>query len=210
MQAKKRKEVAGPIRNKERTKTRLLDTIGQILAEETYSGLSISMICKKSGLNPKLVYLYFDGFDNLLETFLSRKLENIRLQFLNETNQSKPDTHTERLEAVLSHLDNLQKDEVLKKMLHWAIVEKRNKYVKSLMAMYEQHFNTLLQNLLPKKSAAKSVELASLLAVVVSGLLYLSVHDNSSSSFLGLNVTKQEDQERISTTLRRIIQREIA
>ncbi|WDF68380.1 TetR/AcrR family transcriptional regulator [Sphingobacterium oryzagri] len=210
MQTKKRKEVAGPIRNKERTKTRLLDTIGQILGEETYAGLSISMICKKSGLNPKLVYLYFGSFDNLLENFLSRKLEITRQQFLDEASHAKAKNTEDRLQSVLDHLDTLRKDEVLKKMLHWAIVEKRNKNVKSLMGMYEQHFNMLLEDVLPKHAGKESDAFASLLAVVVSGMLYLSIHDCETSSFIGLNMTKKEDQERVTTALRRIIEREIA
>lgn len=210
MQTRKRKEVAGPIRNKERTKNRLLDSIGQILAEETYSGLSISMICKKSGLNPKLVYLYFDGFDNLLESFLSRKLESVRVTFLEEAARLQKDEQGDILESIFIHLNNLQQDEILKKMLHWAIVEKKNKQVRMLMSMYDEHFKLLLESILPKKAGKDASEFASLLAVAISGMLYLSLHNASSSPFMGLNLTSEDDYGRLTNALRRMIEREIA
>src|SRR5690606_28110531 len=70
---KTRKIVAGPIRDKERTKRRLIATVVKVLQKYTYAGLTITNIAKESGLNPQLIYLYFGNLDGLIEEYILEK-----------------------------------------------------------------------------------------------------------------------------------------
>lgn len=65
-----RKVVKGPIRDKERTKKKLLAAVGKVLRVKGYSGLKVSRIATVAGFDKKLVYEYFGGVDKLIDEYI--------------------------------------------------------------------------------------------------------------------------------------------
>ncbi|SEM75748.1 transcriptional regulator, TetR family [bacterium A37T11] len=68
-----RKITDGNIRNKERTKLKLLDAVGEIIQTEGYTKLGINHIAQVAGVHKKLVYRYFGTVNNLIETYVRIK-----------------------------------------------------------------------------------------------------------------------------------------
>ena len=65
-----RKVVQGPIRDKERTKQKLLNAVGKILKTEGYLGLKVSKISAVAGFDKKLIYTYFGSTDMVVYKFI--------------------------------------------------------------------------------------------------------------------------------------------
>src|SRR5690606_22460993 len=70
---KERKRPQGEIRDRERTKLKLLSAVGQIIRTEGYQGLGVNKIAQIAGVNKKLIYRYFDSVDNLVEKYVREK-----------------------------------------------------------------------------------------------------------------------------------------
>ncbi|RYF76746.1 MAG: TetR/AcrR family transcriptional regulator, partial [Cytophagaceae bacterium] len=52
---------ATPVRNKEKSKQRLLDAVGKLLKSKGYAALKVNDIAATAGLDKKLIYKYFGG-----------------------------------------------------------------------------------------------------------------------------------------------------
>ena len=53
-----RKVVSGPIRDKHRTKEKLIKTVGEIIKSKGFHELKITNIAKVAGVDKKLIYKY--------------------------------------------------------------------------------------------------------------------------------------------------------
>lgn len=59
------------IKNKELTKRKLIDAVGEIFRTEGHTGLGVNKVAKKAGVTKKLIYDYFErDFNNLVETYI--------------------------------------------------------------------------------------------------------------------------------------------
>ena len=68
-----RKVVEGPFRNKEKTKLKLLNAVGEILKTKGYLGLMVSKIAMEAGCDKKLIYEYFGSTEKLINEYLKSK-----------------------------------------------------------------------------------------------------------------------------------------
>lgn len=66
-----RKQVQGPIRNKQKTKEKILRAVGDILISKGFSHLKISNIAIEAHVDKKLIYEYFGNLDGLINVYLS-------------------------------------------------------------------------------------------------------------------------------------------
>lgn len=70
---KARKVVDGPVRNMERTKRKILITVGKLFSKEGYTGLNVKRIAEEAKVSTDLIYCYFESLDNLLKTYFGQK-----------------------------------------------------------------------------------------------------------------------------------------
>lgn len=62
--------MAGPRKNKEQTKRRILRTVEQLLVDEGFSALGINRIAAEAGIAKVLIYRYFGDLEGLLDAFV--------------------------------------------------------------------------------------------------------------------------------------------
>ncbi|GHE39618.1 TetR/AcrR family transcriptional regulator [Sphingobacterium griseoflavum] len=206
---KQRKEVSGPRRNKARTIERLLTGIGTILEEETFTGLSVTAIYKKLRVNPKLVYLYFDSFDKLVSAFVQRKLDAWELEVRMQQRKFAAEARSEVLDLMIVQLEKFQQDGALQKLIHWSLVEKQHKLLKTLQYSFVHYFRTLLRLFTRKLSTVERKRVAAALDIMLSGVLFLSFYNSDGRLFCGVQMVTDADRKRIYDTFRRIILGEI-
>jgi len=70
---KERKVTSGPIRDKERTKARMIAAVGKVIQKKGYHALNGPNIALECGLNKALIWNYFGGLDQLVEAYLTQK-----------------------------------------------------------------------------------------------------------------------------------------
>ncbi|TDS13761.1 TetR/AcrR family transcriptional regulator [Sphingobacterium paludis] len=202
---KVRKEVSGTVRNKQRTRGKLLECIGKILEEETFSGLTITAVYKKSRLNPKLVYLYFNDFDHLVETFVSQRLQAFHSRAKLRMELVCLDSQPDVLDAILQQVEELYTDEPLKRLLHWSLVEKRKKNLKMLTQSFSSYLNELFGHFTKALPAAERQSIIATLDLLVSGTLFLFVYAAEGARFLTLDISNEHDRLRLYNAVKRMV-----
>ncbi|WP_437920376.1 TetR/AcrR family transcriptional regulator [Sphingobacterium sp. LRF_L2] len=210
MTTKTRKAVNGEIRNKERTKEKLVASIGKILAEETYSNLQISRIPTASGFNPKLIYLYFGDLEKLISSYLQQKStkETLPEKISTQIHQNATQTHAEDIAYLFEEeYKTLIEDRELSGLLHWALTSK-NKELTPFTKKQKSIWEKALSNLSDSKDNKINREGAQEeLLLILAGITYLAIRSkvSLSSPFMGLDMSDDNTQERIKKTIDRLI-----
>ncbi len=201
---KTRKTVSGPIRNKERTKAKLLATVGKILQADGYPGFTITNISKISGSNAKLIYLYFGSVENLVDAYIAEKDFWGRLtaqQLLKE--QGKPkniniaDLLAGRLELYYAFL--LENPD-LQGLLVWELSGKV-KSLSNFSAAKRAYFNFIFD--LPLKSKGRKSQLSEQLDILLSGLTALCIYGSRETPLWGLCSASAKDRARLLSSITR-------
>lgn len=207
---KTRKIVAGPIRDKERTKRRLIATVGKVLQKYTYAGLTITNIAKESGLNPKLIYLYFGNLDGLIEEYILEKdfwAGKLKTQIMEFAENPKFINAQDTNDLFQLQFDSFLKDKSMQRIIHWEMGVK-NKLLRKIADEREQVGKSSLELIAPQFKDT-DVDIQATLAIILGGIYYLTLHaKNNGSTVGGIDINEDEGRERIEKTIERLIFRD--
>ncbi len=62
----------------ENTKTRILDAAKELFAKRGYDGSSVEAIAQEAGVNKALIYYYFSGKEDILDTITEQAIDNVK------------------------------------------------------------------------------------------------------------------------------------
>ncbi|MBK1439847.1 TetR/AcrR family transcriptional regulator [Parapedobacter sp. ISTM3] len=182
---------------------KLITAVGEVIQKQGYSGLNISNISKKAGVDRKLVYTYFGSLDNLIETYIRQKdYWNTKAKEVIERLSEDPQCiDADEMSSLLQgQFEAVIEDKSLQKFIHWEIGEK-NEILRRLADSREETGERLLRHLDPYFNK-KHVDLRAMLALQVGGLYYLALHAASNgSTFCGIDITQTQGKERIKKAL---------
>lgn len=195
-------------RNKEQTKRKLLQAVGEIIIEKGYSGLGVNKIANKAGVDKKLIYRYFGDGNTLVETYILEK--DYWLGFadkLQEFNDIKtPDQAKEIISAMLERqFTFLYEEEAMQHMVLEELTSKsplmasicniRGNIGASLLKHTDPHFKD------------SEVNFRAVSALLVSGIYYLVLQAKiNGGTICGIDINGTEGREEITKTIRHIIE----
>lgn len=209
IEPKSRKIPSGLIRDKSRTKARMVASVGKVLQKKGYPGLTAPNIATAAGVDKKLVWAYFGGLDNLIEEYFQQKdfwkassKSVISDMLTNPDNIGKEEIYT----LLQNQFDTLIKDKVLQKFIHWELGE-NNKMLRKVADEREEIGEKLFEVLEPDFKDS-DVNLRATLALLIGGIYYLSLHAKSNgSTFCGIDINIDEGKSQIDDTIKNIIYR---
>ncbi|WP_286768310.1 MULTISPECIES: TetR/AcrR family transcriptional regulator [Sphingobacterium] len=205
---KERKVTSGPIRDKERTKARMIAAVGKVIQKKGYHALNGPNIALECGLNKALIWNYFGGLDQLVEAYLTQKdFWQIGDKGVLEQMVTNPSTISVSLieELLKSQFDTFLKDKTKQKVIHWGLGEK-TKALKNIADRREVFGEELFKHVDSKFENSEN-DLRATLAILVSSIYYLSLQAKSTgSTFCGIDVNTEAGKERIQKTMRKILE----
>lgn len=185
----------------------MVAAVGKVLQKKGYAGLDAAAVARECGVDKKLVWTYFGGLDNLVEQFIQQRdfwkqaaKDNVKRFIENPEAVGKADIDN----LLQQQFDTLLKDRVLQRIIHWelgenkkilrSIADQREEIGEELFAIIEPHF---------KK---KGTDIRALLALLIGGIYYLSLHGrNNGSLFCGIDINEESGKDRIAKAIREII-----
>ncbi|WP_159476435.1 TetR/AcrR family transcriptional regulator [Chryseobacterium sp. 18068] len=196
-----RKVVQGPIRDKERTKQKLLNAVGKILKTEGYLGLKVSKISAVAGFDKKLIYTYFGSTDKLIDEYIRsqdywRKIDEKQI----DSNFSASGKTPAEI-ALLSQFEGLKTNKELQKIIIWQISEKRS-VLRNLFEQREKVFQGLKSSAKELDFSQQSEEFKTTLAILLAGIHYLNLCTvHNSTTFCGINLKSKEGRMKIEKAI---------
>jgi len=205
---KKRKKYSGELRDKERTKTKLVEAVGEVLKERGYTGLTIANIAKASGLNRRLIPIYFGSVENLIETYIRGK--DYWLGSVKSTTEyfgKFPDQGSRGMieKLLMFQMDEFAQNEEMQKIITWEISESSE--LMSKIAQEREQLSTLLFAFADNDLKGRDIDLRAAGAILVSSIYYLTLHAKyTKSTFCEIDIASEEGMSRIRNMIKRFVE----
>jgi AcrR family transcriptional regulator len=205
---KERKTTDGSLRNKERTKQKWLDAVGEVLKEKGYAGLTVKNITKQAGMDRRLIALYFGNVDNLIETYLQHTdywMTKVAPKFgaiLNESGKLAQQEITSILHLLF---DEVLQSTDLQRMLSWEVGEYHPELRK--LADNREILGKEMFKLTDVDFEGTKINIRAMLALQIAGIYYLAIHAKvNGSTFCQIDVNTPKGKEQINVALSTLMQ----
>jgi len=203
-----RKITSGPIRDKERTKMKLMNAVGSILKKDGFTGLNASNVAEKANVNRKLVYTYFGGMENLVKEYLnSRDYWSVNLDHIDDiVEKSKKDFGKDTAYVLIEQqFDALMANEEMRRIINWGLSEDL-KPLRELNKERERLGEQLFTNVMDEHFKTKDKNIRAVEALLIGGIYYLTLQAKmSGETMCGIDINEQQGQAEIKKTLKQII-----
>lgn len=163
------------VRNRERTKQRILEAVGALLAESGFKGIGINAIARRAGVDKVLIYRYFGGLPELLEAYAHESdfwwtVDEIVLEG-DETLQGQgPAAYL----AVLlrRHLEALRRRPLTQEIMAWELTE-ANELTRNLALVRAARGHALVRRVRALYPAEDLWYLEGILGLIGAGINFL-------------------------------------
>ncbi len=204
---KARKVTSGKLRDKVRTKNKMVQAVGKVLLKKGYTGLNATSVAKEAGVDKSLVWTYFGNLDNLVEEYIAQRdfwkykakdsIETLRT----ETKVINGDDMAALLQF---QFKALLEDEILQRLMLWGISEKKQ-FLRKASDDRELIGEEIFKNM-DSKFKNSNVDVRGIFAIVVAGIYYLVLHAKTNGSlFCGIDLNTADGEERIKESISQII-----
>jgi AcrR family transcriptional regulator len=200
-----RKVVQGPIRDKEKTKQKLLAAVGKILKTRGYSGLKVSKIAAVAGFDKKLIYEYFGSTEKLIDEYIRSQ------DYWSKMNESNIEVDTSdggralSKMAILNQFEHVKRNKELQKIILWGLSESKP-ILKKVADEREEIGEMLFTNIIDPHFKEKSTRYRAIAALLVSGSYYLNLYTgHNASKFCGIDLKTEEGRKEIQNAIEEII-----
>ncbi|WP_223608188.1 TetR/AcrR family transcriptional regulator [Chryseobacterium sp. OSA05B] len=201
-----RKVVQGPIRDKEKTKQKLLAAVGKILRVKGYSGLKVSKIAAVAGFDKKLIYEYFGSTDKLIDEYI--KSQDYWTKF-------SPDIEEEvqvgkgkevLIQGILMQFESLKKNKELQKIILWELSESKP-ILKNILKQREDVAANLFENVTDPYFGENATNVRAMLALIAAGVYYLNLFPAyNGTEFCGIDMRTDEGRTEVEKVIVEIIE----
>lgn len=202
-----RKTYKGEKNDKERTMNKLIQAVGTVLEKRGYTGLTIVNISKEAGVNRKLITLYFESLDNLVETYIKSKDYWVNtsvgaMEILAKMSNASSKEFLETL--LLDQIDHFSKNEEMQKVVLWQISEKSA--IMSHVTQSRERMSSIFFPFADKELEGTGTDLRAVSSLLVAGIYYLVLHAKSTdSTFCEIDITSTEGMDRIRNAVKTIL-----
>lgn len=200
-----RKVVQGPIRDKEKTKQKLLCAVGKILRTKGYSGLKVSKIAAVAGFDKKLIYEYFGSTEKLIDEYIRTQDYWSKINQDNiEVDISDGGRALSKM-AILNQYEHIKKNKELQKIILWGLSESKP-ILKKIADEREEMGELLFKNIVDPYFQERSTRYRAIAALLVSGTYYLNLYmAHNASMFCGIDLKSDEGRKEIEKAIIEII-----
>lgn len=201
-----RKKYKGEVNDKERSKQKLINAVGEVLKVKGYRGLTATNIAKEAGLSRRLITIYFDSVDDLVGTYVRNKdYWTSATGRVEEMMNEKGSTDTKKMidNILQNQLDYFYNNSEMQKLILWEISEK-NKIMYNVCEERERLGSKVFE-LADKEFEDKDIRAVS--ALLVAGIYYMVLHAKSTDTlFCEIDINQPEGMKRIKNAISLILE----
>ncbi len=187
-------------RDREATEKRLVDTIGEMIAENGFEKIGINAVAARSGVSKILIYRYFDSVEGLIATYIRQHdfWINFPLDFPNR----------EELPAFLkrtfqNQIEDLRNNATAKRLYRWEL-SCNNEMIAQLREQREKVGLNLVEKVC-ELTGLPQREIAVMASMLTASITYLAMLEEFCPVFNGIAINENSGWEQISEGINALI-----
>lgn len=204
-----RKRYSGSIRDKARTKNRLINAVGEVLENQGYVGLkNAKNIADAAGVDKRLIWTYFDGAENLVEEYVKKNefwQSGLTNNTFNNLITKEEDLDKDKAFFLLkNHFEKFSNDLALQKLITWEISEENEMLRK--IADRREELGEQIFSLIDNKFSKSGIDIRAIVAILLGGTYYLNLHAKTNGSlFCGIDINTEKGKKSIINAIEFIL-----
>jgi len=190
-------------RNREHTRERIVNAVGQVLARDGFGGIGVNAIAKQAGVDKVLIYRYFGGLPELLATW---GRSGSFWPSIDELLGSDPHAFmalpaAERFARFMEHfIDSLRARPLTLEVLAAEVLERNE--LTAILEEQRETWGAQASQLLGAADLAQRPELRGLALLLVAGVQYLLVRSRKIRIFGGVDLRSDEGWDELKAAVR--------
>jgi AcrR family transcriptional regulator len=195
------------MKNKEQTKQKLIQAVGEIVKKEGFAALKISKVAKKAEVDRKLIYRYFGSLNSLIEAYVvendywmvfSEKMK----EMISEIDNS--DSKNLIVAILQNQFQYFLSEEEMQSLILWEISQE-NPLMRSIHNVRESMGQKFLE-LTDLHFNESKVNFRAVAALLVGGIYYSVLHARYNGGIIcDVDINTPEGQTEILKTLEQIV-----
>lgn len=186
---------AGRSRDAAATTQHIAATAVKLLTEKGFTGLGVNAVAAAAGVDKQLIYYYFGGIDGLvrhlgseLSLWLGAPLEPVT---------GEPYAHASN-RLLMEYISALRKNKLVLRLLAWELVEPSEVLTELEATRSAAMVGWVTALRMAAQPAPKEVDAPAINALLLAGLHYLALREQSVGTFAGMDIRSDEGHARIS------------
>ncbi len=190
-------------RNKEDTKSRILQAVGKLLAKSGFNSLGINAIAKEAGVDKVLIYRYFTDLPTLLQTF-GREGDYLSGMVIPPELENSESLADGLVNWLMYFQKELEERPITQEIIRWELVE-GNELTKELRDIRRDIATERLKFFDDKFGLPADQDTVAIMSILGSAIIYLQLRSKISPTFSGLDFSTVEGWSRIDAAISTII-----
>lgn len=187
------KEKNKPVeRDREATEKRLIDTIGQMVAEQGFEKIGINAVATQSGVSKILIYRYFGSVEGLLAAYIRK--HDFWLNFPLET-PTKEELPAFAKMMFKSQIEQLRTNPTLRMLCRWEL--SCNNEITAKLKEQREKTGCQIVEMVSKVSGYPQKEMAVMASVVTASIIYLVMLGEFCPVFNGIAINEDSGWEQM-------------
>lgn len=189
-----RKTVSGPIRDKDRTKEKLISAVGKLITTKGFHELRVTTIASTAGVDKKLIYEYYGSVENLVTAYLRNEDYGSNLRKM-DLDVDLSDHGKLRSKLLIEKMyEEVTNNKELQKIIVWELYA-YNEILRNLVDEREKLGEQVVKEIMEPYFEENHKKYRAVMAILISSTYYLNIHAESNGSlFCGLDVLNPEDR----------------
>ena len=207
-----RKRPARRVRDRELTKSRILDALKKLIVRSGFEKLGITRVAKEAGVSKELIYRYFGGMPQMVVALLNGQEYWTRPESYLDDIPFKPKrgatsvTDADRVATMLrEQMRVLRANEFVQQVRRWELVD-TSKLTEPLARVREKASCAFVQRCV----APERVDLPATMGILLAGAIYLVLRSKTASDFFGVDLNSERGWKRIESAFAVLAERIVA
>lgn len=191
----------------ETTKVLLVRAVGEILAEDGWSGLGLNKIALRAGVDKKMIYYCFESYNNMIKTYIKSQdfWEPVFRDF--EINPVPGNKEIPKfITSIFEHqFHSFFADRIMQALIHWQISEP-NAILKDISEERELN-GSKIAALTDPHFKGSGFNFRAILAIMLGGVYFIVWHARKNGTTVcGIDINKNDDREDVVRSLGQLVE----
>jgi len=191
-------------RDRDATALRLIAALERVLSRDGFRGLGVNAVAREAAVDKVLIYRYFGDLDGLVEAFGQR----LDLWIGEQSAAPAPaaaDGYAARMRQMFrEYAKSLRANRTLRQILAWELVDS-SPIMRKLDASRSRAVAAWFARARAAQTAPTGVDAAAVNTLLIAGLHYLALREESIGSFAGMNLRDPASWARLETAADRLL-----
>ena len=189
------------IRDKERTKGKILSAVGEIIEQHGIEKVGVNLVARTAGTNKVLIYRYFDTVDGLIQEYIKKsglQVFTSSSELLNIDNSELQMKAKDFTGLMLAMLHDLRNNKQMRNLLRWEMQSGTS----TLPDIHKKAAERIMQKLgqLPGDQ-----DVGALFTILTAGIYYLTIASDHQDKVIDIDLRSEQGWKRVENIIEKII-----